>query len=777
MSPYDPGLVSLINSLFEPNFLILVSYLLVNLYLAYRVIGIATKRYRQLEMSPPESAELGVLELPVGANVDAFNAHDALSRLRRKDAAANTDTPVADALIRLATWAFKSEAAHAKRILALLALLSLTSTWYYMIAFLRHSYASYLERCHLTSHPLPPTPPPFDLARPDLLVPALHLRVLRISQWLSSLSLFKEAWMEVIKDATSWWWSSEICIVTVGAWALFLRHESQRLRIPHVWTVMALGQLVAISFAFNLFNLAVLYRLDAQDLLSVRADKVFKAKHRVIEPLGHGDDDASSRLLSDADQELQRPVTEMPRVASRSLRAASSALPPRTSRRSPDPNVRVFSTTLSVQKKPLPPRPTLMDKVGYSMQRWLPDKYGLPLFTVAGLLAVLQHPDSFTKVMVMHGFPLLISLYPVQQQHGPVSNPRRTLRSPFGAPVQAAPPSFPGPTPSLTTYQILFRIFVRDEAHVPIWQDAKMHYLGLAATSVLLRFWLTIACFQEVDPTGMILHRAWSTLTVLFPTTFLRHPAQSSISSDHVCVALSATVFVLIESGLWLWKAATVSPSAHLPVRIDRNSEGDANDGLVPRDSLPCSSIQLDSTDRKLVETQARAIVALLALSPLLGGSATLSLYLAARCTWVRQHQRYQELQDGELLHSPDRRGSDIVEHTEETRVIENEEGERYLELRKVEVRELHSRRGVQPQPGGEEAHVSVPVSPASSTEREGGQGHGGPGGRQATVVRTGRRSQAEPSESERGASSSLEGTEGQTVPVRNRHAPQRYRE
>uniref|UniRef100_V5EWQ4 Uncharacterized protein n=1 Tax=Kalmanozyma brasiliensis (strain GHG001) TaxID=1365824 RepID=V5EWQ4_KALBG len=305
MSPHDPGLFSLLNALFEPNFLILVSYLCINLYLAFRVVRIATKKYRQLSMLPKVHGEMGLVELDHVGD-DVMSAHQDLFRTGKKPKEIKTDTPVADALIKLATWAFRNKALHAKWIFALLAVLSLASTWYYMISFLRHSYEAYLERCHLTSFPLPPTPPPFDLGRPELLVPALHLRVLRISQWLGSLSLFKEAWMEVIKDNTSWWWSSEICIITVGAWALFLRHEAERLRIPHVWTIMALGQLVAISFAFNLFNLAVIYRLDAFDLIAARSDTKFKARERIFKPLEDDEDDSPPTISPQPESERLR---------------------------------------------------------------------------------------------------------------------------------------------------------------------------------------------------------------------------------------------------------------------------------------------------------------------------------------------------------------------------------------------------------------------------------------------------------------------------------------
>ncbi|SNX87932.1 uncharacterized protein MEPE_06643 [Melanopsichium pennsylvanicum] len=775
MSPHDPGLFSLINSFFEPNFLILVTYFYINLYLAFRVIRIATRKYRQLKVSPPESVELSV-----GADRIVMDAHAHLFRDQDEQIKSVAHTPFADAFIRLATWAFNDRAAHAKRIFMLFAILSLGSTWYYMIAFLRHSYISYLERCHLTSYPLPPSPPPFDLSRPDLLVPALHLRILRISQWLASLSLFKEAWMEVIKDSTSWWWSSEICIITVGAWDLFLRHEAERLRIPHVWTFMALGQLVAISFALNLFNLGVIYRLDARDLLTARADQILRANRHAIEPLEEHSKESSPPLWAESNWERPeetRPVRIALAPTQRSPYHAhplgspeASVLP--TRRRSPDPNVRVFSTTVTVQRKPLPPRPTLMDKFARTMQRFIPEKVGLPLFVLAGLSSVLQHPNSFTKVMVMHLFPLLISLYPTYHQPAPKHARARPWN---GESVEPEPPLFRRPTVEPTTKQVLRRMLARTNSRVPVWKDAKMYYLGLGTISILLRLWLTIICFIELHSNDTNLHQAWRTITVFFPTTFFRHPAQSSISSDHACVALSATMFVLIESGLWLWKAAISSPSARL--RNNEEEELTDDEGERIRNIILPHAIRLDRADRKVIETQARFIAALLTVSPFLGGSATLSFYLAVRCTWVQQYGEFRKHEDDELLNPPSRTGSNMIEDTEELLLVENEVGEQYLEVRKTKISEMRPARGgnrtqgASPPRQPEAAEEEIWLPPNSTWSAEPGRA-GSEQGTQWRTDRGGRRSRAGTTESEAEVTSPR-----RTTPIRHRQPPQRYRE
>lgn len=751
MSPHDPSLRSLMGSLFEPNFLILVTYLAINLYLAFRVIRLATRRHGELRTTPPESGELGLLNEHGDMSFErCMQAHDTLFHPEQHRRHRRFDTRAADTLIRIATWAFKSDAARAKLLFCLLALLSLGSTWYYMIAFLRHSYASYLERCHLTGYLLPPEPPAFRLDAPHLLAPAVHLRLLRISQWLGSLSLFKEAWMEVIRDAPAWWWSSEICIVTVGAWALFLRHESKRLRMPHVWIVMALGQLVAISFALNLFQLAVVYRLDTRDLLAARADKVHKPKHRVIEPLDQSpspspepspedDPDAGPFRVMMVGPERQRPYF-----------ASREGLPP-TPRDSPDPDMRVISTNVTLQRKPLPPVPTLMDKVGRILQRCIPERIGLPVFVLAGLSSVLQHPDSFTKVMIMHLFPLLISLYPAYDQFGVAEHgPRSRPRSRFGSNVGHSPS--PPPTMLLTKKQALRKLLARSNPDVRALQDPKTFYLGLGLASVVLRAWLTSSCFSQTKDDGWTLQRAWRTLKLLFPTTFLRHPAQGSISSDHVCVALSVAAFVLVESGVWLWKAARASPSAAWgePWDFEPEIDDDAMDMPNPE------TLRLDEADRSWIETQARVVVGLLMLSPLLGGSATLSLYLALRCDWVEQDRRKRDRDDQNMLRgSPDRDrdGLELYEETEEVRLVENTEGERYVELRKIKIKVAR--------PG----HAAA----AAREENEGGAAGGAAAGADTPPSDDGGW----------GAGADMtpppEQPARRTPPVRHRHPPQRY--
>ncbi len=300
----------------------------------------------------------------------------------------------------------------------------------------------------------------------------------------------------------------------------------------------------------------------------MRGNKILEPKYRAIEPFEDFKPDGPSWVEPESEREdkYQRGGFQVAMMTREEV-LDDPEFPPLT-RPSQERNLRFINTSVVVERKPLPSRPTFMDRVGRTMQQLIPERIGMPIFVIAGLSSVLQHPNSFAKVMVMHLFPLLISLYSNSYQLGPFDN------KPIGpsalpdltAAAEADPPTFPRPkTPDMTRRQILRNMLARSDKKVRFWRDPKMIYLSLGATSVVLRAWLTIQCFLGLENEGTRPQRAWQTLTLLFPATFFRHPAQSSISSDHVCVALSATAFVLIESGLWLWKAANACPSSLSP--------------------------------------------------------------------------------------------------------------------------------------------------------------------------------------------------------------------
>ena len=53
------------------------------------------------------------------------------------------------------------------------------------------------------------------------------------------------------------WWGEQIDLATL-AWGMLLAIEGRRRKIPHLWAFMVLAQLVGLSFAQNLFFIAML---------------------------------------------------------------------------------------------------------------------------------------------------------------------------------------------------------------------------------------------------------------------------------------------------------------------------------------------------------------------------------------------------------------------------------------------------------------------------------------------------------------------------------------
>ena len=94
----------------------------------------------------------------------------------------------------------------------------------------------------------------------------------RVATWLVDTALFEQAWSTVCVGPLQWWWSEQLCLFTAGGFTVFLftQRECKRLllpnslncrfqggRVPHVWAYMLLGQVVAISVAWSLLNLAL----------------------------------------------------------------------------------------------------------------------------------------------------------------------------------------------------------------------------------------------------------------------------------------------------------------------------------------------------------------------------------------------------------------------------------------------------------------------------------------------------------------------------------------
>lgn len=144
------------------------------------------------------------------------------------------------------------------QLFAALAAGSLLTTWGFMIRYFQFSYQAWFE---LRSHY------------------ALDPQQKHWGLWLKETSLFKEAWETVIVSETRYWWSHQIFFFALWL-GLYLEHPGNqpynsfpqalltqagiRRGIKHTWAFMLLGQIVAISFATNLFLLTLLLHTPTQ---------------------------------------------------------------------------------------------------------------------------------------------------------------------------------------------------------------------------------------------------------------------------------------------------------------------------------------------------------------------------------------------------------------------------------------------------------------------------------------------------------------------------------
>ncbi|KAF1834342.1 hypothetical protein BDW02DRAFT_525568 [Decorospora gaudefroyi] len=117
-----------------------------------------------------------------------------------------------------------------------LAVGSLLSTWTQMFQYFRISYHQWLMwRSYYELEP--------------------HMR--HWGLWLKETSLFREAWETVIVGNARYWWSHQIFFFALGL-GLYLEQKGLPRGIRYTWAFMLLGQIVAISFATNLFLLTLL---------------------------------------------------------------------------------------------------------------------------------------------------------------------------------------------------------------------------------------------------------------------------------------------------------------------------------------------------------------------------------------------------------------------------------------------------------------------------------------------------------------------------------------
>ena len=84
-----------------------------------------------------------------------------------------------------------------------------------------------------------------------------HPGRLHIARWLNDTPFYQDALEIVAEKARYFWWGQQVNLGAVS-WSVFLGIEGQRRKIPYLWAFMALAQLVNLSYAQNLFFLALL---------------------------------------------------------------------------------------------------------------------------------------------------------------------------------------------------------------------------------------------------------------------------------------------------------------------------------------------------------------------------------------------------------------------------------------------------------------------------------------------------------------------------------------
>lgn len=84
-----------------------------------------------------------------------------------------------------------------------------------------------------------------------------HPGRLHLARWLSDTPVYRDALEIVAEKARRAWWGEQIDLAMLS-WGLLLAIEGRRRKIPHLWAFMVLAQLIGLSFAQNLFFIAML---------------------------------------------------------------------------------------------------------------------------------------------------------------------------------------------------------------------------------------------------------------------------------------------------------------------------------------------------------------------------------------------------------------------------------------------------------------------------------------------------------------------------------------
>ncbi|RMD42148.1 hypothetical protein DV735_g3012, partial [Chaetothyriales sp. CBS 134920] len=128
------------------------------------------------------------------------------------------------------------------KLFSALAILSLGTTWYYMLRFFSVSYASWASEPTQTAAPA---------------------ECLNSALWLRDTHLFEQAWWTVVATPARFWWSQQIFFFTTG-WSVFVGRQGNRRAIAHLWAYMLLATMG--EFVVGIIGMGDMGRLYAKRL-------------------------------------------------------------------------------------------------------------------------------------------------------------------------------------------------------------------------------------------------------------------------------------------------------------------------------------------------------------------------------------------------------------------------------------------------------------------------------------------------------------------------------
>lgn len=97
---------------------------------------------------------------------------------------------------------------------------------------------------------------------------------LHLTQWLNDTPVYLDALEIVSEKARRLWWGQQLDLATMS-WTMLLAIEGRRRQIPFLWAYASLAHLVSLSFAQNLFHVAMLLTPARIPLQTSRLARLF----------------------------------------------------------------------------------------------------------------------------------------------------------------------------------------------------------------------------------------------------------------------------------------------------------------------------------------------------------------------------------------------------------------------------------------------------------------------------------------------------------------------